>query len=39
MIPGKMFEVMQPVRVMFGQGQITKLGEVATRASPSTSAS
>ncbi|MCZ6800157.1 MAG: iron-containing alcohol dehydrogenase [Nitrospirae bacterium] len=29
MIPGKMFEVMQPVRVMFGQGQITKLGEVA----------
>ena len=30
MLPDKLFEVLQPVRVMFGQGQLSKLGDVAT---------
>jgi len=30
MLPDKLFEVLQPVRVMFGQGQLQQLGKVAT---------
>lgn len=29
MLPDKFFEVLQPVRVLFGRGQVSKLGEVA----------
>ncbi len=30
MLSDKLFEMLQPVRVLFGQGQLDKLGEVAT---------